>query len=434
MERSRNPRNGDRSARSSPPERLLPGAAGTSPRLAAALALAQVDRGGLIDDALATWEAAHAASDPRDRALARELASGAVIWARLYDHLCDRFLRPGPQSPGLRHVLRIGCHQLFACERIPVHAAVAATVECLRPLHQAKLVPVANAVLRQVSTLFHDDLDDDPPIGRIAPHARPDDLSVRHGLPALLVSDLRHLLDSDPARRLSDLNRRPPLSTRTKAGRSPPVGRSIVHRDGAWIWWDDPAEGLSWVRDGVCVVQDRAQGHVAELARSLAGARPGALVLDLCAAPGGKAAALAELGCQVIAADAAARRLATVDSQLSRLAQDGLFPALAEGACDVVVVDAPCSNSGVLGRRVEARLRYDRKHLEDLGRLQRGLLASAARLARPDGAIVYATCSLSPAENQAVAHDLAGWRLRGERLSWPDRWSSGGYVAVLVRS
>ncbi|MBA3685451.1 MAG: RsmB/NOP family class I SAM-dependent RNA methyltransferase, partial [Planctomycetes bacterium] len=248
-----------------------------------------------------------------------------------------------------------------------------------------------------------------------------------------LVRDLAAQLGDQPDAALAALNRQPHLCTRRRAGRPLPRGRSLLREDGEWQWWSDPHEVLSGpVADGLCAVQDRTQGHPVEIARP----RPLELVLDLCAAPGGKALALADVGCRVIAADLMASRLATMRAQLpGRLvANDGRTPALAEGAFDLVLVDAPCSNTGVLARRPEARWRYDDQHLASLADLQRELLASAARLVAHDGRMVYATCSVSPRENQAIAHSLPGWRLLGERSTWPDEWQAGGYAALLVRA
>jgi 16S rRNA (cytosine967-C5)-methyltransferase len=179
------------------------------------------------------------------------------------------------------------------------------------------------------------------------------------------------------------------------------------------------------------VVQDRAQGRVAEAVLQVAKARPGDPVLDLCAAPGGKSIALRDAGLVVVSADVAAGKVAEMPQELRRVVSDGLTPALAKGF-EVVVIDAPCSNTGVLGRRPEARLRYDRRHRDELVDLQRRLLRSAATLVAPGGRLVYATCSISPPENQAVAHALDGWRLLGEHLAWPGEWEAGGYYAVLV--
>lgn len=396
-------------------------------RQGAWVALEAFDRGRCdrVTDALPTD------LDPRDAALARELVLGVMRHSALYDHVAGAYLRGKRQPPALLRALRLACHQLFALDRIPAHAIGHATVELLRWAKEPRLVGVANAVVRRLTDLQLPQRGEPGPLGRLAPSAVPADPALRHSLPQLLLDDLALVLREGGEGRLAALNQLPPLCTRSRPATPVPVGRSILKREGAFTWWEDPSEALGWVADGKCVVQDRSQAAAIELARP----RRGELVADLCAAPGGKSAYLRDLGCQVIAADASTRRLADVQaSGAVVLAQDGRRPALAPGSFDLVVVDAPCSNTGVLARRPEARLRYDRKHLDQLAALQRGLIKAGSRLVHPDGRLLYATCSISPRENQAVAHGLDGWRILAEATTWPDAWQAGGYAAVLVRS
>ena len=369
-----------------------------------------------------------------DAGLARELILGCATHARLYDWLADRYLRPGPQPIELRIALRLAAHQLFAFDRVPPHAAVATIVEALRRVGCPHLTGVANAVARRLAGLRREQRDGDGPLGRLPFDARPESEAIRHGLPDLLVQDLGDQLDEPRDAALAALNHRADLCTRTRPGAPQPTGASILKREGAWTWWGNPHEALSGpVADGRCVVQDRAQGRVAEAVLQTAKARPGDPVLDLCSAPGGKALAMRDAGLTVISADVAPAKVAELPRELPRVVSDGLRPAFATGF-EVVLVDAPCSNTGVLGRRPEARLRYDRAHRDSLIELQRALLRSAAELVAPGGRLVYATCSVSPPENQGVAHTLDGWRLLGEHLSWPSQWEAGGYYAVLLRS
>jgi 16S rRNA (cytosine967-C5)-methyltransferase len=371
--------------------------------------------------------------DPRDAALARELAHGVVRHHRLYEFLARAYLKPGRQSVDLLRALALGAHQLFALDQIPPHAACATSVELLHNHGLKALTGVANAVMRRFAEMRSFQRSEAGPLGRIPQDRWPTDPAILASLPDALVADLR-LEPAERRERLLDLNRVAPLCTRNRPGCTPLVGHGIVRQEGEWTWWDDPQAALNGpVADNRCVVQDRAQGHV--LATS--GARPGDLVLDLCAAPGGKALAFADRGCQVIAADINPRRLprmrANLKGQAAMLVQDGLRPAMVAGACDIVLIDAPCSNSGVLARRPEARWRYRPDLLTQLATLQRKLLRSAAELVRPDGKLIYSTCSVTPGENQGIAHQLDGWRVLAEHRTWPDAWQGGGYVAVLVR-
>ncbi len=166
--------------------------------------------------------------------------------------------------------------------------------------------------------------------------------------------------------------------------------------------------------DGLFEPQDEA----AQLAGLLVDAKPGEIVVDLCAGAGGKtlllAASMRNQG-ELHAADNDPRRLARLAPRLQRAgvrnvtvhaadAMPGLLRDL-EGKADRVLLDVPCSGSGTWRRNPEARWRYDPASLEEVLRRQRGLLADGARLVRPGGRLVYATCSILPAEN----HDQAAW-------------------------
>lgn len=373
--------------------------------------------------------------DARDSALARELALGVARNHRLYEHLARGYLKSGRQAEELLRALAIGAHQLFALDQIPPHAACATTVELLHQHGARGLTGVANAVMRRMAELRLQERTCDGPLGRIPQDRWPADPAILASLPDALVTDLAIELSDQPRDRLLDLNRIAPLCTRTRPGCAPPIGNGILRQEGEWTWWEDPQVAIHGpVKDGRCTVQDRAQGHVIDLS----GARPGELVLDVCAAPGGKSLAFLDRGCRVVAAELNARRVPRLQENLGGQAAivvlDGNRPALAAAAFDVVLVDAPCSNSGVLGRRPEARWRYNTKQLGQLAALQKRLLLASSKLVRADGRLIYSTCSVTPAENQGIAHRLDGWRILKELRSWPDAWQAGGYVAVLVRS
>ncbi len=380
----------------------------------------------------ATNALAELALDEREGALARELSLGAIRHQRLYDWLAGRFLRPGAQPGALSLALRLAAHQLFALDRIPVHAAVDASVELLRAHGHQRLTGVANAVLRKLSALRLGERAGEGPLGRLERGQWPSDPAVLNSLPDQLVADLGDRLAPD--RPLDALNLVPHLCTRSRPGSPRPNGRGVLRQDGAWTWWSDPHEALHGpVARGEAVVQDRSQGRLVEILHP----RPGELVADLCAAPGGKALAFSERGCLEVAGDSSAARSARLRANLGPdariLLQDARRPALA-GDFAIVVVDAPCSNSGVLARRPEARWRYCQPYLAQLERLQRELLLAASALVEPGGRLVYATCSVSPRENQAISHRLDGWRILAEEASWPSQWQGGAYAAVLVRS
>jgi 16S rRNA (cytosine967-C5)-methyltransferase len=199
-------------------------------------------------------------------------------------------------------------------------------------------------------------------------------------------------------------------------------------------------------------VQDRASQWVAEAV----GALPGERVLDLCAAPGGKALALAGTGAAVVAADVRPARAGLVAANARGRADlggvvvaDGMAPPFRPETFDRVLVDAPCSGLGVLRRRPDARWRIDAASVERLAVVQRALLEAALLLVRPGGRLVYSVCTLSEAEGPALDAALEAahpelvaepplespWRPvgRGARLLPHDADTDGMYLLRLRR-
>lgn len=233
---------------------------------------------------------------------------------------------------------------------------------------------------------------------------------------------------------------------------------------------DNPlfTEGRAWVQD-----------RTARRAADLLATRPGESILDLCAAPGGKSIALAvamEDQGRVVACDVNPRRLRAIAQNLARLdlycvrtmilpapdhsrraaAQDASpgnddpLPAtcsdmsLLASPFDAALVDVPCSNTGVIARRPEARWTLSREKLESLTALQKRLLHAAAERVRAGGRLVYSTCSIEPEENEQLVdgflREHADWRPVKTELTlptWgeqPTEWRDGGYAALLMRN
>ena len=289
--------------------------------------------------------------DRRDRAFVTELVYGTTRMRRACDHLIDRFLHDDIQ-PEVRTVLRLGAYQLHWAG-VPPHAAVSATVA----VAPRRVQGLCNAVLRRVA-------DYQPIWPRSAV-----ELSVPDWLIDRRVADLG--LD-DAVGALAAMNRPAP---------------AVVRDDGYY--------------------QDRASQLVADLTGE--GLVPGGRVLDLCAAPGGKATALAAAGASVVATDLRPARLGLVAQNADRLghavalvAGDGRAPPFRPGSFDRVLVDAPCSGLGVLRRRADARWRGGEADLADLALLQADLLVGAAALVRPGGQLVYSVCTMTEAETAGV--------------------------------
>jgi len=205
-----------------------------------------------------------------------------------------------------------------------------------------------------------------------------------------------------------------------------------------------PAD-LDVFHEGLCQPQDSTAG----IALTLAPPMPGEFVLDLCAGSGTKSTQAAEMmgdRGRVLATDADALRLGRIAENAARLGLtiveavplNDLDAALAAGkAPDLILIDAPCSNTGVLARRPEARYRATHKSIASLVEIQRGLLARAVALSGPKTRLIYSTCSIEPEENESqIAAFLAanpGWQLAESKFTLPDADRDGGYAAVMRR-
>lgn len=189
------------------------------------------------------------------------------------------------------------------------------------------------------------------------------------------------------------------------------------------------------------------QDLTAQRAAFMLAPRPGERLLDLCAAPGTKTTALAEHSLDqatILACDRSPQRIRKVEQNAQRLGltsirtrvHDARRPGelVDEGPFDAVLVDAPCSNTGVLRRRPEARWRYDRGSQGRLVRDQEAILDTAAALVRPGGRLVYSVCSIEPEEGEALVRRQAGLVLEREELVLPTiDGGDGGYLALLMR-
>ena len=295
--------------------------------------------------------------DRRDRAFATELVYGSTRMRRACDFLIDRLV-DRPLEPEVRNVLRLGAYQV-AFLRTPPHASVSATVD----LAPARARGFVNAVLRRL-------LREPPP--------RWPDPPTRLSYPDWVVRRLAADLGGPAAEAaLEQMNVPPPVTER--------------------------ADGY---------IQDEASQQVAAYVGTGAGER----VADVCAAPGGKATAMAAAGATlVVAGDHSAARSSVVVSNAERLrlpnvavvVADGVHPPLRPGSLDRVLVDAPCTGLGVLRRRPDARWRVQPGDVERLADLQRRLLDGAAGLVRPGGTLVYSVCTLTLEETEGVDRWLA---------------------------
>ncbi|HEX7029321.1 MAG TPA: 16S rRNA (cytosine(967)-C(5))-methyltransferase RsmB [Gammaproteobacteria bacterium] len=377
-------------------------------RAAAARGIARVIQGGSLNDLLPAILAGIA--EPADRALAQELVYGSLRFAPRLDFMLSKLLdRPvRKREPRVHALLMAGLYQLLYT-RVPPHAAVAETVEAARLLKKPWAVGLTNAVLRRAQR-EQDALvaaADAHPVGR---SAHPD----------WLLAALQKDWPDDWEAIVAANNARPPMTLR--------VNRRARSRDDYLAELraaDIDAEAQPHAADAiqlavpvdVNVLPGFAAGHVAvqdaaaQLAADIVDPRPGERVLDACAAPGGKTAHLLERCpdlAQLVAVDREAERLDRVAENLARL---NLAATLLHGDAakpetwwdgqpfDRILVDAPCSATGVIRRHPDIKLLRRQKDIASLASLQARILDALWPLLAPGGRLVYATCSVLAAEN-----------------------------------
>jgi len=353
-----------------------------------------------VDEALEVHRGA--ALSRRDRALLTTLVYGATRWRRELDWLIDRCAER--VHPEIRQHLRVALFQIRHLDKIPRHAAVNEAVELAKGVSK-KSAGFVNAVLRKAADL---------PL--------PDAIGVRTSHPDWLIErwrkrfkpkELDAILEAD--------NAILPVTVRLKDGAAIAIK-------------GDPTEDERYAEEGFAV-QDATSMKVAPLLDP----KPEERVLDLCAAPGGKTTHLAQLmggKGRVVAVDLP-DRIGLVAESAKRLRLENIECVAGDGATiafrepfDAILVDAPCSNTGVLARRPDVRWRLREKDIAGAVGIQRKLLDNAARLLAPGGRIVYSTCSLEPEENRV---DLPGFRIVKEELTLPTDQCSGGYQALARR-
>jgi 16S rRNA (cytosine967-C5)-methyltransferase len=352
--------------------------------------------------------------DARERALAMRLAYGAVQRRATLDHLVETLAGRPPDrlEPVVLAALRLGLYQLVYAAKVPAHAAVAESVELVKRESPggAKLV---NAVLRRGAR-------EAPALVAAFGDATPAQAALRHSHPQWITELWWDALGADAARALMAAGNEPAeAAVRVNTLRADPselAARLPVATHAApdlpeGLVLDAPFDAFAspeWER-GNFMPQSRAAMTVARVLAP----EPGERVLDLCAAPGGKTTHLAALmrnEGELVAverhsgrAEALRRTAARMGARVDVRAGDAAAPH-EPGRYDRVLVDPPCSDLGTLASRPDARWRKQADLPLRLAREQAAILRAGADALCPGGTLVYSTCTISPAENEAVIH------------------------------
>lgn len=358
-----------------------------------------------------------------DAGLATELVLGVLRWRRLLDFLLERQLKKAAARLELAVALalRMGLYQLRFLERVPARAAVNESVELVKRARKTSAATLVNAVLRKAAGEAGTGAAKFLP----AEISETERLGILHSHPTWMVerwvarfgeARVVGLLEANNrAPRLScalhDLARRDEIFAGLRAAGLRVEPGEILR--GAFAVAGGSVTRTAAFRDGLISIQDEAS----QVVPLLLGVREGERVLDMCAAPGGKTAALARAAGRaglVVAADLHAHRLRGMREQFSRLGLgavrlvelDAARPLPFGVRFDRILVDAPCSGTGTLGRHPEIRWRLKAEALAEFHVLQVALLRSGLERLAPGGRLVYSTCSLEAEENEFVVEEV----------------------------
>jgi 16S rRNA (cytosine967-C5)-methyltransferase len=336
--------------------------------------LRKVDQGGYASDLLREHSAALSS---RDAGLAEAIVFGCLRYQLQLDFLIGRHVH-ARLDPEVRIALGMGVYQWRYLDRVPAHAAVSESVELVKRAGKRSAAGLVNAVLRKTDR------------GPVIWPDRPTELSM----PSWLLERWDRQFGIETANTIAREFLKPVETHVAETGRIQDVGaQSVV-----------PFLDL----------------------------RPGENFLDLCAAPGNKTAQALAAGAETVACDVHWHRLKQLaDLNCLRVVLDGTQPLPFRGKFDKILVDAPCSGTGTLGRNPEIKWRLKPEDLTGLHSKQVALLKSALRHLRPGGRLVYSTCSLEDEENCQVVEAVPGdWKVL-QRLPGADP-GEGFFIGVLL--
>ena len=442
----------------------------TNPRQIALIALRDIHAGAYADVALN--KVLQKFSLPNlDRGLLTELVYGTVRRQRTLDAIINQLAskKSHQQPKDLRTILHLGLYQLRYQERIPPSAAVNTTVELAKNNGFAGLKGFVNGLLRQYIRL-----GEKSPEPLKLPENPVQRLGILHSFPDWIIEVwLEQLSWAETEQLCQWMNQTPTIDLRINPLRTTieeveealqSVGiltRRIAHLPQALrlIGNTGAIQNIPGFSQGWWSVQDAS----AQLVGYLLNPQPGEVVIDACAAPGGKTTHIAELmqdQGKIWAGDRTASRLAKLKENARRLHLQSIHICTGDSRHlpqfyhrgDRVLLDAPCSGLGTLHRHPDARWRQTPESVVELSRLQSQLIANTSKFVKPGGILVYATCTLHPKENEDVISTFLAshphWQIQPPRVDspqlaystpqgwlkvWPHRENMDGFFMVRLR-
>ncbi|MFZ5943829.1 MAG: 16S rRNA (cytosine(967)-C(5))-methyltransferase RsmB [Bacillota bacterium] len=358
--------------------------------------------------------------DPRDKGLATEIIYGCIKYRGLLDWIINQFAKPQVEkmAPWIRNIIRMGLYQIMFLDKVPVSAAINESVKLSKKYGHQGTVKFVNGVLRNLERNKHlikyPDLKTDP-----VKH-----ISIRYSFPQWLVE--RWIGDygvENTIKLCSYFNEPSPLWIRTNTLKTTrrDLQDSLNQQGIKSIESNKNPEGLKILsnveigrlkefKEGLFTVQDESSMLVSHVVAP----QKNENILDVCGGPGGKTSHLAQLmdnQGHILAFDVHEHRLTLIRETCDRMGitivKTGLKDArflteVVTEPVDSILVDAPCSGLGVLGRRPDARWRRDPADINNLQNIQKEILSEAAKLVKPSGTLIYSTCTLNREENNDV--------------------------------
>jgi 16S rRNA (cytosine967-C5)-methyltransferase len=425
------------------------------PRQIAARILGQRNSGGEFTENLLERELLKAKLSSLDRGLCQEIVYGVVRWQKTLDWLIAKKTNGREQKSQLQNLLRLGLYQIFWLDKIPPHAAVNETVELAKQNGFGPQAGFVNAILRGYLREFDE-------TKKLLAELKISNPAIGFSHPQWLVEKWQKRFGAEKTLRLLEWNNTPPKTfarvntLKTDAGkliekwREENVEYDFVRREQLEenlvfeLKSHPPLNSLATFRDGWFYIQDPST----LLAPTELAPQPGETILDLCAAPGGKTTFIAQLmnnDGKIVACDISEERLKLIQENCQRLGISCVEPVLSSAldsrpsTFDKILVDAPCSNTGVMRRRVDLRWRISPEEISRLQKMQLDLLKLAATKLKSGGVLIYSTCSLEPEENSEVVKEFLrehkNFKLESERelLPFVDN-VDGAFAAELVKS
>ncbi len=390
----------------------------------------------------------------RDRAFITELVYGTLRRMLTLDWILSHYTFHRVKDHWLKNILRLGVYQIYFLDKVPNYAVVNEMVQIAKDKLGDAKGRFVNAVLRRATTneLPLDEKGIAKKEGCDALRA----ISIAHAMPQWILERWKKTYSVEEIRQICvAANATPALFIRVNTRKTNAADlQKLLREEGAEVENainptllkmrpPKSIESLATFRDGLFYVQDPTTLRVVDFMHP----KPGEKILDFCAAPGGKTFYLEEKtgdAANIVAAEKNPTRLRIAMDNARRLGSQVLWiPAETprvevHGKFDKILVDAPCSNQGVLGRRVEARWRLAPEKIEKLSMLQKEILEQALGFVDDQGAIFYSTCSIDQEENQGVVKDFLKkhrkWVCAGELSILPQAGEhDGGFVAKLVK-